>query len=165
MATLTTLLNNTTGGITPPGSVVAFSNTSAPTGYVKCNGAALSRTLYADLFAAIGTNFGGGDGSTTFNVPDLRGEFIRGWDDSRGVDSGRGFASAQAHAMQSHSHSMRCWYIYGWSYSNAAPASSHWGWGSSNEYSYNSQDGGAMNVTTASENRPRSVALLYCIKF
>jgi hypothetical protein len=67
--------------------------------------------------------------------------------------------------MQSHSHSMRCWYIYGWSYSNPVPGSSHYGWGSPNQYSYEPFDGGAMNVTTASENRPRNVSLLYCIKF
>ena len=67
-----------------------------PSGYLKCNGAAVSRTTYADLFAEIGTAFGAGDGSSTFNVPDFRGEFVRGWDDSRGVDSGRNFATLKA---------------------------------------------------------------------
>lgn len=77
------------------GKVTAFARKSAPPGYLKCNGAEISRTTYAKLFAAIGTTFGSGDGSTTFNVPDLRGEYIRGWDDARGVDPSRIFGSWQ----------------------------------------------------------------------
>jgi len=100
MATLTGILVGQ-GGIVPAGTVIPYGSTSAPYGYIKCNGAAISRTVYADLFAAIGTNFGGGDGSTTFNVPDLRGEFIRGWDDGRGIDSGRSFASFQSSVPRS----------------------------------------------------------------
>jgi phage-related tail fiber protein len=64
----------------------------------------ISRTTYADLFAAIGTTFGVGDGSTTFGIPDLRGEFARGWDDARGVDTGRTFGSAQAEDFKAHTH-------------------------------------------------------------
>ena len=89
----------------PTGSVHLMASTTAPSGYLKCNGAAVSRTTYADLFAEIGTAFGAGDGSTTFNVPDLRGEFVRGWDDSRGVDSGRNFATAQGDQNKQHNHS------------------------------------------------------------
>jgi microcystin-dependent protein len=68
------------------GTVAFFARSSAPTGWLKCNGAAISRTDYADLFDSIGTTYGTGDGSTTFNLPDLRGEFVRCWDDGRGVD-------------------------------------------------------------------------------
>lgn len=89
----------------PTGSVHLMASTTAPSGYLKCNGAAVSRTTYADLFAEIGTAFGAGDGSSTFNVPDLRGEFVRGWDDSRGVDSGRNFATAQGDQNKQHNHS------------------------------------------------------------
>ncbi|MFL9860808.1 phage tail protein [Paraburkholderia madseniana] len=71
---------------------------------VKCNGAALSRTVYAALYARIGTMFGAGDGATTFNVPDLRGEFIRVWDDGRGVDAGRAFGSWQDSLFGYHAH-------------------------------------------------------------
>lgn len=66
-----------------------------PDGYIKANGAAISRTVYAWLFSKIGTSFGTGNGSTTFNVPDLRGEFLRGLDDGRGIDAGRVLGSAQ----------------------------------------------------------------------
>lgn len=60
-------------GLIPTGSLIDFAGASAPTGYLLCNGAAVSRTTYARLFAAIGTTWGAGDGTTTFNVPDLRG--------------------------------------------------------------------------------------------
>ena len=65
---------STSGGIeiVPAGTIVAFGNTTAPTGYLACNDAAVSRTTYARLFATIGTSFGVGDGSGNFNVPDLR---------------------------------------------------------------------------------------------
>jgi len=88
----------------PTGSVHLMATTTAPSGYLKCNGAAVSRTTYADLFAIVGTTWGEGDGSSTFNVPDLRGEFVRGWDDSRGVDSSRSFASSQSSANLQHNH-------------------------------------------------------------
>ena len=88
----------------PTGSVHMMATTTVPSGYLKCNGAAVSRTTYADLFAIIGTAHGAGDGSSTFNVPDLRGEFVRGWDDSRGVDSGRGFGTAQGDNNKQHNH-------------------------------------------------------------
>ena len=77
----------------------------APVGTLKCNGAAVSRTTYATLFALIGTDFGVGNGTTTFNLPDMRGEFPRGWDDGRGIDAGRAIGSAQAAAMLNHTHS------------------------------------------------------------
>lgn len=89
---------------TPPGMVAHFARTTAPTGWLKANGSAISRTAYAALFAAVGTTFGTGDGFTTFNLPDLRGEFIRGWDDGRGADPSRGMGSAQSGAFAGHTH-------------------------------------------------------------
>jgi microcystin-dependent protein len=62
----------------PKGTVIAFAGNSAPAGYLICNGAAVSRTTYAGLFAVIGTTYGAGDGSTTFNLPDLTDKFIQG---------------------------------------------------------------------------------------
>lgn len=63
---------------TPLGTINAFGGSTAPEGWLLCQGQAISRTTYKDLFAVIGTKFGSGDGNTTFNVPDLRGEFLRG---------------------------------------------------------------------------------------
>lgn len=149
------------------GQVAFFALSSAPNGWIKANGAAISRTAYADLFAKIGTSFGVGDGSTTFNLPDLRGEFIRSLDDGRGVDSGRSLGSWQNEEIQSHQHSLR------------GPAG----------HSHGTQFGGgtvsatfayapdAINANAAyqgiwyadntggSETRPRNIALLACIKY
>ncbi|RXE49709.1 hypothetical protein B4O83_12230 [Chromohalobacter israelensis] len=88
----------------PAGMVAGFPMTAPPTGWLKCNGAAVSRTTYADLFAAIGTRFGAGNGSTTFNVPDYRGEFPRWLDDGRGVDNNRGIAQHQGDQNREHAH-------------------------------------------------------------
>jgi phage-related tail fiber protein len=77
------------------GTIAYFSMSAAPTGWLKANGSVISRTSYSDLFSAIGETYGSGDGSTTFKIPDLRGEFLRTWDDSKGTDSGRVFASSQ----------------------------------------------------------------------
>jgi microcystin-dependent protein len=88
------IMNITTNG--DAGAVVFFARATAPAGYLSANGAAISRATYANLFAAIGTVFGAGDGTTTFNVPDLRGEFVRGLDAGRGVDAGRALGGLQA---------------------------------------------------------------------
>ena len=79
----------------PAGTVAYIAGSAAPAGWLKANGAEVSRTTYAPLFAAIGTRYGAGNGTSTFNLPDLRGEFVRGWDDSRGVDAGRALGSSQ----------------------------------------------------------------------
>lgn len=92
--------------VNPVGTVIMYPATSAPTGYLKCNGAAYSRTTYAALFALIGVTFGAGDGSTTFNVPDFRAEFIRGLDDGRGVDTSRALGAAQASQNLAHNHAI-----------------------------------------------------------
>ena len=86
------------------GEIAMFAFGTPPTGWLKANGALVSRTTYAALFAKIGTQFGVGDGSTTFALPDLRGQFLRVWDDGRGVDSGRAFGSAQTGAFTNHAH-------------------------------------------------------------
>lgn len=136
------------------GTVQAWPASSAPTGWLKCNGAAVSRTLYAALFNVIGTTYGAGDGSTTFNVPDFRGEFLRGLDDGRGVDSGRTLGSAQAQDVQSHNHTTPTCVANGFGYSNPALANFY---ASSSQF-YTGNAGGT-------ETRPRNQAALFIIKF
>lgn len=63
----------------PAGAVVAYAGAEAPLGWLACDGTAVSRSIYSDLFDAIGTNYGKGDGANTFNLPDLRGRFPFGW--------------------------------------------------------------------------------------
>jgi phage-related tail fiber protein len=229
-----------------PGEVCYFARNTAPTGFLKANGAAISRTTYAALFAAIyksatvtmtiaapgvitwnshglsandpvqftttgalptgfvtatqyfvvgasittntfqlsatagGTAitttgsqsgihtahnapFGIGDGTTTFNVPDLRGEFLRGWDDSRAVDASRAFGSLQLDQFQGHYHGNT---VYGGS---GGPTSTTGGSGNSPNAVTNITgpvtDGTNGTPRTGAETRPRNVAMLACIKY
>jgi microcystin-dependent protein len=167
---MTITLNGTTGIETPSinsgnivGQVCFFAMTTAPTGFLACDGSAVSRTTYANLFAAIGTLYGAGDGSTTFNLPDLRGEFIRGWDNGRGVDSGRSFGTAQADELKSHAHAPPAglsapWLSNSFSGDGAIDSSNITGPLERNPVSGNTQN------TGGAETRPRNVALLACIK-
>lgn len=152
----------------PAGMIITVANSSAPTGFLKANGSAVSRTTYADLFTAIGTSYGSGNGSTTFNVPDLRGEFVRGWDDSRGVDSGRSLGSSQADAFQGHYHKLTSENGTQVDIGNVNLGSG----GSGREVNTGTADAVREALTdgtngaprTAAETRPRNIALLYCIK-
>jgi microcystin-dependent protein len=142
----------------PAGVVAYIARDSAPDGWLKANGAAISRTAYADLFAATGTVFGAGDGTTTFNLPDLRAEFIRGWDDGRGIDAARAFGSAQAHMFQSHFHN-----ISGFSGSNNLTPGAHFY--NTNQVNTTAGTSNPASGNTGSETRPRNIALLPVIKF
>lgn len=82
------------------GMVAAFASNSAPTGWLAADGSAVSRTTYARLFSRIGTIYGAGNGTTTFNLPDGRGVFLRGFDAGRGLDSGRVFGSYQEDSVK-----------------------------------------------------------------
>lgn len=172
----------------PASAVVHFARSSAPTGWLKANGAAVSRVAYADLFAAIGTYYGVGDGFTTFNLPDLRGEFLRGWDDGRGLDAGRTFGVVQGSQNLAHDHALLI---------NAAGQHNHFNGvfqnllrppyggsltgndtnGSGSEQAVGAGDSypmadagnhahsGVTDVRGGNEARPRNVALLACIKY
>lgn len=78
-----------TAKLVPVGVVVPFAGTAAPTGWLICAGQAVSRATYASLYLALGTAYGVGDGSTTFNVPDMRGRLALGMDNMGGTDAGR----------------------------------------------------------------------------
>lgn len=143
----------------PAGEVSFFACAAPPAGWLKANGAAVSRVTYGDLFAAIGTTYGVGDGTTTFNVPDLRGEFVRGLDDGRNVDAGRTLGSAQGDAIKSHSHT--------------APTATSSSPGGLYEVpppdvhypSYDYEGGAPTSSTGDTETRPRNVALVACIRY
>jgi microcystin-dependent protein len=97
--------NQTAEMLAPPGMIAHFAMWVPPTGWLAANGAAVSRATYAALFAAIGTTYGAGNGSSTFNLPDLRGMFHRTWDNGRGLDPNRAFGTSQSSANLAHSHS------------------------------------------------------------
>ncbi|HEY3273879.1 MAG TPA: phage tail protein [Methanocella sp.] len=142
------------------GVIMMYGGTSPPSRWLECNGQAVSRTgQYAALFAAIGTNYGAGDGSTTFNVPEMRGEFPRGWDHGRGVDSGRSLGTAQADAIKRHTHKYAAQANTGGN-PGAYP-------GSSSSPSDAPTDGGYDGGTSLNtvETRPRNVSVMFIIKY
>lgn len=143
------------GSGVPSGTVTAFAGGSPPAGWLECNGGVISRTSYAALFAAIGTTYGSGDGSTTFSLPDLRGEFVRGWDHSRGADSGRQLGSWQADEIKSHTHTLPL--EAGGSSNNASLTDT----ANTDEGTYGTP---ATGATGGAETRPRNVALMFIIK-
>ncbi|WP_420549927.1 phage tail protein [Curvivirga sp.] len=135
----------------PIGTVIWHAADTAPSGFLECNGDAVSRTTYSALFDVIGETFGNGDGSTTFNLPDLRGEFIRGWDNGRAIDNNRTFGSFQADEFKSHTHK----------YGSINGSGTSWPFGSNYRY----DDDLDTSAAGGSETRPRNVALLPCIKY
>ena len=169
----------------PTGSVHMMATTTVPSGYLKCNGQAVSRTTFAALFAVIGETWGEGDGTTTFNVPEMRGEFVRGLDDGRGVDSGRNIKNHQGDQNRQHSHSTSVTstvndpgHIHQVQYSNSDSGDGvieESGTGlSGQEPTLSATTGITVNTTVTVQNdpsvqsqveaRPRNVAMLYVIK-
>lgn len=151
------------------GSIIYAPANAAPTGYLKANGALVSRTTYAALWAYaqgsgnlaasdgawVAGQFSPGDGSTTFRIPDGRGEFVRGWDDGRGVDSGRAIGTAQADVLKSHAHAIQL---------NPTPTLAS---GSAGQQ-VQAGSGTTVNAITSTggtETRPRNIAWLACIKY
>jgi phage-related tail fiber protein len=157
-----------TSGGSPSGAIIAFGAATPPAGWLECNGGAILRASYPTLFAAIGTTWGAGDGSTTFNLPDLRGEFLRGWDHGRGVDSGRAMASTQAQDTLSHNHlngvaediGHDFVFVYG-STNSGMPGSAS---GNVNDISGSADVQGYTSYTGGAETRPVNMAVMYCIK-
>ena len=146
---------NRSGLGNPTGTVIAFAGGSAPDGYLLCDGSEVLRSMYEDLFDVIGCDFGDGNGATTFNLPDLRGEFIRGLDNGRGVDSNRTLGSSQSQSIQSHAHAV-----------DAGPASSVSNRPGGGNRASNTEVSETRRFPTDinSETRPRNVALNYLIK-
>ncbi len=145
------------GSALPVGVPVPWPSATPPTGWLKCNGAPFSAEEYPELAKAYPTN----------KLPDLRGEFIRGWDDGRGVDTGRGILSAQGDAIRN---------ITGWFGAHATVvAKPPFVKFSAPEIAENVGVGGgstrdavkldlSLSVPTASENRPRSIAFNYIVR-
>ena len=116
---LTPLINTAVANAIPAGSVTAFAGSSAPSGYLVCDGSAVNRSTYPDLFSAIGTMYGAGDGSTTFNLPNYSGQFLRGVDNGAGIDpdaatrtdrgdgtTGDAVGTIQSNEILAHSHTV-----------------------------------------------------------
>lgn len=158
--------------LVPAGCVMSFAMSAAPTGWYPCDGTTVSRTgSGANLFAAIGTTYGIGNNSTTFNVPNLQGQFIRGLTTnfstvSRDPLSGsRVLGSVQSDAFQGHRHAMTnntsLWQNFGGSALAGLGQSQANGNAAVTDPTTDTING---TPRTANETRPVNIALLYCIK-
>jgi microcystin-dependent protein len=138
------------------GEIRAFSTSTPPPGWLEANGAAISRTTYAKLFAKIGVTWGAGNGTTTFNIPDTRGYFLRGWDNGAGVDTGRVFASTQADLLKNHTHNYN---TKGGTMPQSGNDTQCWVQDST------AVTGGVNDGLGGSETRPKNIAVMFCIKY
>nr|WP_072050132.1 phage tail protein [Enterobacter hormaechei] len=157
------------GSALPVGVPIPWPSATPPKGWLKCNGAAFTASQYPQLALAY----------PVMRLPDLRGEFLRGWDDGRGVDTGRALLSSQSHAFTDHRHALSLWTGSALSKSDTAaqkysPQASR-GDGGSMDESVNT--GGALgfsNLTNevassyktyaSNETRPRNIAFNYIVR-
>ena len=131
------------GSALPVGVPVPWPSVTPPTGWLKCNGAAFSAEEYPELAKVYPTN----------KLPDLRGEFIRGWDDGRGIDSGRTLLSAQDGSIEAHGH-----YYNGVIYTSSGPS-----WANTTDAGHKAYSGFTSSYG-GSETRPRNIAFNYIVR-
>jgi hypothetical protein len=162
-----------TGFLMPVGSIMPYGGTTAPDGWLMCDGTAVSRTTYAELFTVVGTAFGEGDGTTTFNLPDLRGTFLRGRDAGAGRDpdaggceemasggnSGDAVGSVQDDQYKSHTHTItRYWnnVFHG----NGGQFAGHY-----NGSAYSNGQSGGIEESGGNETRPVNAYVNFILKY
>lgn len=162
---LATIVNNALTVIYPVGTTSAWGGVTAPTKHLLCQGQAISRTTYSALFAILGTAYGVGDGSTTFNIPDLRGEFIRGFDAGRGIDAARVLGSFQDQMFKQHGHTNR--HSSSPTYQRFGQEGNGWlsNWASGFDDATTAVEyiDDSLDSTAGTETRPRNVAMNYII--
>ncbi|AGF74953.1 putative phage tail fiber protein [Bartonella australis AUST/NH1] len=173
------LTNPTFPQIFPSGFIATFAMKNVPTGWLLCDGKEYSREEYANLFAAIGGIWGIGDGTTTFNIPDLRGMFLRGLDSERGLDKGRVLGSRQEESFKAHTHQGTISENGGHAHKYLEPTKPYYSWtgqggihdyicgnreekltGASGQHSHTL----TLKATGGPETRPVNIAVVYAIK-
>lgn len=168
----TSYVCNGAEAVAPIGAVIAFAGTQAPDGWLLCDGAAVNRATYGDLYAAIGTAWGEGDAATTFNIPDMRGRFLRGTDRGAGRDpeaSGRSASAAggnigdrvgtaQGDQLRGHNHT------YNGAFTTESVVTGHPQGGTATPYTFWGY-GGTTSTAGGAETRPINVSINYIIKF
>jgi microcystin-dependent protein len=173
----------TNNSLVPSGAIMAFAMNLVPTGWLHANGSAVSRTTYSALWTALGTTsspYGQGDGSTTFNLPDLRGYFVRGsGTNSDGTASGT-FGLKQADQFETHGHSASSNSTGAHTHSVIQTIDNNGGFdsgagraryggsgdttGSAGAHSHTITVSSPNSGTSGTETRPSNIAMLYCIK-
>ena len=169
----------------PPGTVVAFMGNIPPAGWLLCDFSAVSRKTYAKLFAVIGTSGGIGNGSTTFNLPELRGDFLRGRDGGTGADPDAANRVAEytntivgdvvgsweacdftshTHTQNSHYHTMALVGIGGGT-SGGTAYSGGGAYGYRPQFNYTDAVTATNNVTGGKETRPHNISVNWIIKY
>lgn len=173
------LVTNNIAISTPPGQIATYAMGSCPAGWLAADGSPISRSTYAVLFSNIGTAWGNGDGSTTFNVPDLRGMFVRGTgtNGTYATAIGPSVAGYQADTYQNHSHtatSTDSGHTHGYTATSSASGAAAGGLGGQTPSQYSATTGsGTANITTTvatsttggTETKPQNFGVQYCIKY
>ncbi len=169
------------------GVIISYPKDTLPTGFLACDGSAVSRTTYAALFAVVGTTYGTGDGSNTFNVPDLRAAFLRGSGDqtySSIAYSGGTAGTKKVQAIFNHEARTRLTYHthYGWSDIPVSYFHPHGNWGGTSHGTQLSSTSNEVQTLTSTssirtygkyensdaannESRPFGMAVKFCIKY
>ena len=170
--TVADLATATVERLLPAGAVMPFAQNAAPAGWLTADGSAVSRSTYSALYAVLLTTYGAGDGSTTFNLPDLRGIFVRGSDSQTisGTTYSGTYAAKQQDAFKTHNHAVT---DPGHSHNIQYYQSTGGGTAAANAQVINSAIGVTASATTGitinntgdTETRPANIALRYCIKF
>jgi microcystin-dependent protein len=168
-------IEDKTGPITPVGSIVMWPSDNPPNGWLECNGDPISRETYADLFSIIGDMYGSGDEISTFNLPDMRGMFVRGWNHGKKVVTGenedpdagsrtdRGdstegdnIGTKQSYQIQKHNHVLRLAFSGYGSFHDTDKSNS------SNNFLDSSHSIGSYG---GRETRPENIYLMFIIKY
>jgi microcystin-dependent protein len=149
------------GSIVPTGGVIMWTSATLPSGWLLCDGTAYARTgTYAALYAVIGTTFGAGNGTTTFNVPNTSGRFVRGiGTDASNASNGTTLGAYQSHALQDHKHNVQL----GGNGSNNAYTNALYAQNQGNLVPTSLVD--ATTATVDDETRPANLGLAFIIKY
>lgn len=172
------LLAQMMDSIVPIGAIIEYTNEVVPSdNFMYAHGQAVSRTLYPTLFARIGTRFGAGDGSTTFNLPDKRGLFTREWDNGKGIDAGRVLGTVQQDTVEKHKHIQSLGEAYDtagiFGKSTAKGYQGSQGGLDNDNYLWYTNDGGVYQGTDpnsenpnvmGNETRPKNIAMVSLIR-
>ena len=169
----------------PSGAIMAFAGSTPPAGWLECDGSVIERITYTDLFGQIGHSYKYEViyvTDTHFRLPDLRGEFIRGWDHGRTVDNGREIGSTQTQQLEKHKHVASNNDCQDYSNINGTANGKFNAWCDTNGKNITEVTGAALTgdgthtgqafngapetpASVGAETRPRNVALMYCIKY